>query len=244
MFLPTSRLLWRQQTRQHGPTSSRLRELAAALIPRVPLYVEQSSSESVAEAVKRAEFDEVWEVLQALQDQDDVLADAIRTVRINGTPLAFLDIVEVRGLQIPIEKLRRSISSRGAEVLGTWWDEYFGRIQAYRKIMGHCCVKGADCGKAKRLAGDAPPANLQFNRDFFLDLASWVRQQRWQRGRNKLTAERIRLLDDLGFTWNPQEANQKREEAAWHRKLVSLDASVHRSSIPDDSCQHPAEKRN
>ena len=37
----------------------------------VPLYVEQAQGESLDAAVARAEFDEVWAVLQAMQEQDD-----------------------------------------------------------------------------------------------------------------------------------------------------------------------------
>jgi predicted helicase len=44
----------------------------------VPLYVELSAGETVEAAVNRAQFDEVWDVLQSLQEQDDVLAEIIR----------------------------------------------------------------------------------------------------------------------------------------------------------------------
>ena len=45
----------------------------------VPLYVEQAQGESLDAAVARAEFDEVWAVLQALQEQDEVLDDIIQS---------------------------------------------------------------------------------------------------------------------------------------------------------------------
>ena len=44
----------------------------------VPLYVELAAGESVEEAVQRAQFDEIWDVLQSIQEQDEVLADLIR----------------------------------------------------------------------------------------------------------------------------------------------------------------------
>ncbi len=47
----------------------------------VPIYVEQVAGESIAEAVSRAEFDEVCDVLQSLQEQDYVLAEIIREMR-------------------------------------------------------------------------------------------------------------------------------------------------------------------
>ncbi len=41
----------------------------------VPLSVEQAHCETLDAAVARAEFEEVWAVLQALQEQDEVLDD-------------------------------------------------------------------------------------------------------------------------------------------------------------------------
>jgi hypothetical protein len=43
----------------------------------VPLFVELKKGESVEEAVARADFSEIWEVLQTMQEQDDVLAEYI-----------------------------------------------------------------------------------------------------------------------------------------------------------------------
>src|SRR5207249_4360100 len=47
----------------------------------VPLYVEQAAGETVKAAVNRANFDEVWDVLESLQEQDDVLAEITREMR-------------------------------------------------------------------------------------------------------------------------------------------------------------------
>ena len=45
----------------------------------VPLFLEQVEGETIEEAVARAQFDEVWAVLQALQEHDEVLAEIIGT---------------------------------------------------------------------------------------------------------------------------------------------------------------------
>ncbi|MBI5772761.1 MAG: DEAD/DEAH box helicase family protein [Verrucomicrobia bacterium] len=47
----------------------------------VPLYVEGVTGETVEQAVQRSEFDEVWDVLQAMQEQDNVLDNIIREMR-------------------------------------------------------------------------------------------------------------------------------------------------------------------
>jgi predicted helicase len=47
----------------------------------VPLFVEQAKGETIEEALARTEFDEVWNVLQAMQEQDETLAEIIRQMR-------------------------------------------------------------------------------------------------------------------------------------------------------------------
>jgi len=42
----------------------------------------KATGESIQAAVSRAEFDEVWDVLQSLQEQDEVLAEIIREIRV------------------------------------------------------------------------------------------------------------------------------------------------------------------
>jgi len=44
----------------------------------VPLYLELTTDESIEDAVEKADFGEVWNVLLALKEQDEVLADIIR----------------------------------------------------------------------------------------------------------------------------------------------------------------------
>ena len=46
----------------------------------LPLYVELASGETIEDAVRRADFDEVWDVLQSLQEQDEALAELMRAV--------------------------------------------------------------------------------------------------------------------------------------------------------------------
>lgn len=47
----------------------------------VPLFVEQAKGETIEEALARTDFDEIWSVLQAMQEQDDLLAEIIRQMR-------------------------------------------------------------------------------------------------------------------------------------------------------------------
>jgi hypothetical protein len=47
----------------------------------LPLFVETQANETIEEALERTDFEEAWDVLQAMQEQDAVLADIIREMR-------------------------------------------------------------------------------------------------------------------------------------------------------------------
>ena len=158
----------------------------------VPLFVEQAKGESVEDAVQRGEFDEVWNVLQAMQEQDDVLADIIRQMREErGRTKGFDDArfrekVEVLGPRLSLRALRDSITAACIDRLGVTWDERCGELEAFCKQFGHCNV----------------PANWSANPR----LAKWVHHQRRFRREGKLGENRIRRLDEIGLAWEPYDA--------------------------------------
>jgi len=189
----------------------------------VPLYVEQAAGENVEQAIERAEFDEVWEVLQALQDQDDVLADTISRLRASKAYLgkpdnsALFDLIEIEGPRIAIDELRDCIVSRCAEVMGTSWDEHLGRLVAFKELLGHCSVSLDDYNELVKWTANNSGTKIQFRRSVLDQLANWVSLQRRLKRENTLSAQRIRLLTDLGFAWTSEDARQQREHATWQK---------------------------
>jgi len=153
----------------------------------VPLYVELTAGETVEEAVNRAQFDEVWEVLQSVQEQDDALAEIIRAMREErGRTKGFDDSrfhekVEVCGPSISLDKLRVAITTACVNVIGASWDEWYGLLQRYKEREGDCLVK-----KDHVEAG--------FN------LGSWVGRQR--QSKVFLTLGQKQKLEALGFCWD------------------------------------------
>jgi superfamily II DNA or RNA helicase len=179
----------------------------------VPLYVELTAGESVEAAVNRAQFDEIWDILQSVQEQDDVLAEIIRAMREErGRTKSFDDsrfheIVEVCGPSISLDKLRTAITTACVDVLGVSWDELFGLLQHYQSREGNCQV---------------PREYLESG----LRLGVWVRTQRRQRGR--MSADRRQRLETLGFEWDPFAA-------AWEQgfaTLVRFKAREHHCHVP------------
>jgi predicted helicase len=112
----------------------------------VPIFLQQSAGESIEEAVRRADFDEVWNVLQAMQEQDDVLAEIIRQIKEehgrtgNYDHARFLEKVEFLGPELSLRDLQESITTACIERLGDNWDERYGELVAYRDRFGHCNV--------------------------------------------------------------------------------------------------------
>ena len=62
------------------------------------------------------------------------------------------------------------------------WEEGFAALQKFQQREGHCRVLGG-------------------NREFGLNLGSWVENQRARKKR--LTPDQIKRLDNLGFSWDP-----------------------------------------
>ncbi|HIB91376.1 TPA: DEAD/DEAH box helicase, partial [Candidatus Poribacteria bacterium] len=112
----------------------------------IPLFLELKVGESIEEALERTDFGEVWNVLQALKEQDEVLVDIIAQMRVDkGRTKGFDDSrfrekVEVLGAEIDLETLREVITTRLIERLGLSWDEMYGQLIAYREEFGHCNV--------------------------------------------------------------------------------------------------------
>jgi len=79
----------------------------------VPLYLEVKKGETIEEAVHRGNFEEVWDVLSALQEQDEVLADIIRQMRQEKgqtkgyNDARFNEQVEILGSCISLEEFKR-----------------------------------------------------------------------------------------------------------------------------------------
>jgi predicted helicase len=98
----------------------------------VPLYVELATGESVEDAVERAQFDEIWDILQSLQEQDEVLADLIRHAAKQKAGLkgfddaGFADRIDFIGPALTLENVRRAVAARCVENLYSSWDIWLG----------------------------------------------------------------------------------------------------------------------
>jgi superfamily II DNA or RNA helicase len=158
----------------------------------VPLFLERRGDETLDQALERSEFSNVADVLNALQEQDEVLVDIIRDLQeAKGRgevfdPRRLSDKIEVLGPTIDLSTLRSNIFAEIANKIGVSWDEMYGRLQAYKEREGHCRV----------------PATHTENG---FGLGAWVKWQRWRK--DTLSEERRKRLDELGFVWDAPEAD-------------------------------------
>jgi len=158
----------------------------------VPVYVEMHKDETLEQAIQRSDFEDVWDVLQAMMEQDAVLVDIVRKLREERgrtggyDDSALTERIEMLGPSLSLAELRSAVTALCVESLGVTWDERYGQLIAYKERFGDCNV----------------PLRWSEN----LALGWWCNRQREAYQNGKLSAERIKRLAVLGFVWDPIEA--------------------------------------
>ncbi len=176
----------------------------------VPLFLEQHDGESIEDALARTKFRDVWNVLGAMLEQDDLFAQVIRQMREDRgerggyDDSTFQELVEVIGENIPLDTIRRHITVVSMERFGFSWDEWYGQLKTFKTANGHCIVRRAD------------KPNRQLN--------AWVQTQRNFRRSGRLSEERIQRLDLLGFHWGAKEIFEQSTAKRWSVRLKALEA--------------------
>ncbi len=154
----------------------------------VPLFVEQAAGESIEQAVSRATFDEVWAVLQSLQEQDNVLDDLIHEMQAERRLTKgfnedrFRERVEILGPTVTLDNLRRAITTFCLDRLARPWDEMVQVLLAFKKKHRHL-----------RVPQEAPAP--------WAELGLWVDHVRGLKRNGHLSTERQAQLDKIGLGW-------------------------------------------
>ena len=184
----------------------------------VPLYVEVESGESLDEAVARADFDEVWDVLQTMQEQDEVLADTIRLSAINSVleegviDRPFGELVEVIGPHVLLNDIESAVAAQCIDGLVSKWETHYAELLQFKAKYGHTNVP--------RRCAEYPM------------LGSWVENQRTAKTRGLLYAERQNLLEHAGFRWSEHQCR-------WEERYIELlrfkEKTGHTNASPTDS---------
>jgi superfamily II DNA/RNA helicase len=158
----------------------------------LPLFVQKLKGESLEKAVDRADYREIWEVLQALSEYDESLEATIQqlsqergqTGAISNGLEDYLEIIAHDTVSISLQKkLAKKIDILIVKKLGNRWDELYGKLLKFKEKHHHCNVP-------QRFLQDPP-------------LGSWVQNQRNFYKKRQLPSSKIQQLEAIGFEWDP-----------------------------------------
>lgn len=175
----------------------------------LPVFI--AAGDDAASTIEASNFKPIWEVLDALKAHDDVLAcelDQIRT-EMGRKPGAGVSADGLRKISID---LPATVDTNFSSALRTYlveqvtasWDERYGQLLVHKAEHGHVNVSTST------------------------SLGIWVGKQRQDKRKGVISAERVRLLDELYFLWEPFDS--KWEEK--FRELVSYKTEHGNVNIP------------
>ena len=169
----------------------------------IPIYLQDLTN--IEDQVLESRFSDVWEVIKALKFHDDVLKENIDNLRISfGKRKSKRG--GFKGLKIhtdlPTERISinfiNSIETLLIKNTSDDWLEIYGMFIEFKNEHGHVC----------------PPVNDTI-------LGRWCGDQRERYKKGQLSQERITLLNDVGFDWDPLETEWQRnfEEVKEFKKI-------------------------
>ena len=178
----------------------------------VPLLVEQKKGESIESAVLRADYTEVWDVLQCLKEQDDVLEDIIKIYGLNieAPKKALADAkvkrrINILAPDIALKDIEAAIVSTSLEQLTSVWDSFYGELQFYYRENMHC------------------------NAEYFLEgtkedmkVIKWLEKQRGLYRKGELKQDRVEKLNKLGIIWSYKKHKLDDQWDEWERNFIQL----------------------
>jgi uncharacterized protein (DUF2384 family) len=153
----------------------------------VPLFAGSGDEESIDAAIQSERFDAVVDVLNAMREHDNELADTFRDLGeqkgldkpINPSGLG--TEIQIIGPQADIARVISSVTTRITDRLVSTWDVNYGRLKKFQARVGQCRVP------------------VRHEEDG-LKLGTWVKTQR--RRADKLSPDRKERLNALGFVWD------------------------------------------
>jgi len=165
----------------------------------IPVFLEEDSDPE--QIIKNSDFATVWEVLQAMLDQDQRMQGIVSQMRIlqgkgeEGTQawkdamIEYSEKIEFYDLPIKIDQNRfiERLNTRIVEIIGRQWDFWYGLTLRYKDEYGNT---------------NAPQS---YKTPEGYQLGWWQDTQRGNYKKGKLSQDRIRHLEKLGFIWEKLE---------------------------------------
>ena len=161
----------------------------------LPLLVHEATRDTIQEKVlSESGYDAIWQTIQALREQDEMLDAVIREGVMTANPRGLASIIQIDG---PLsQELRDYIGTVCLDELGESWDGYYG-------ILKRRFDNGQDANVPDSTVIDG------------LKVGGWLQHQRTAFKAGQLTPERIARLEAIGIVWD-------RLEAAWEENYAIL----------------------
>jgi hypothetical protein len=162
----------------------------------IPVFLEEDSDPE--EIIKSSDFGTVWEVLQAMLDQDQRMQGIVSKMRIlqgkgeegsqtwKDAMTEYAEKMEFYDLPVKIDQNRfiEKLNTRIVEIIGRQWDFWFGLTLKYKDEFGN------------------PNAEANYKTNEGYHLGSWQSHQRRNYIKGKLSPDKIKRLEDIGFKWD------------------------------------------
>ena len=163
----------------------------------IPVFLEEDSDPE--QIIKNSDFATVWEVLQAMLDQDQRMQGIISNMRVlqgkgeEGTKAwkdamnEYAEKMEFYDLPVRIDQNRfiDRLNTRIVEIIGRQWDFWYGLTIKNKEIVG------------------TPNVVALFKTADGYALGNWQHFQRQLYVRNQLSQDKIQRLEAIGFIWDP-----------------------------------------
>jgi superfamily II DNA or RNA helicase len=155
----------------------------------LPVFIEDGENHEAS--IEASNFKPVWDVLKALRDHDEMLADTLDQYRTNMAKKTFQKRESISDKII--FDLPTSVDAQFSAALRpvlvaactASWEFWIGLLEKFVNINGHCKVP------------------QKFRTDGF-NLGVWVNAQR--QAKDRLSPDRKKRLDDLEFIWDATAA--------------------------------------
>src|ERR1035437_9863924 len=159
----------------------------------IPVFLEEDSDPE--QIIKNSDFGTVWEVLQAMLDQDERLQGIVSKMRIiqgkgeegsqawKDAMTEYAEKIEFYDLPVKIDKTRfiEKLNTIIVEIIGRQWDFWYGMTLRYKEQSGD------------------PNVSKDHKTPDGLNLGFWQDNIRQSYKKGTLSHERIKMLSDIGF---------------------------------------------
>ena len=177
----------------------------------IPVFLDEDADPE--EIINNSDFGTVWEVLQAMLDQDKRLQGIVSQMRIlqgkgeegsqawKDAMAEYATKIEFYDLPIKIDKTRfiEKLNTRIVEIIGRQWDFWYGLTLKYKDEFG------------------SPNAIGIYNTREGFPLGRWQDTQKGNYKKGILSPDRIERLEKIGFTW---EIHEEKFEKGFEETLL------------------------